>query len=150
MKQVLLVEDNDADARLMIEAFRSTNAEVRVEHIRDGEKVLPFLLGNPPYESRSFPDLILLDLNLPRKDGREILADIKSEPGLAHVPVIVMSNSTYPADIHYCYKLHANCYLAKPLGFRQTCRSAELIGEFWLNIVKTDREGRAAYGLTTP
>ena len=143
MKNILLVEDNEADARLMVEAFKSAGSRSRIEHVREGEQVLPFLKGEPPFEGRRFPDLVLLDLNLPRKDGREILAAIKAEASLAHVPVIVMSNSTYPEDIAYCYRLHANCYLAKPLGFEETRRSAGMIDQFWLKMVETGA-GRAS------
>ncbi len=131
---ILLVEDNAADARLAREAFREIGLEGAIRHVVDGVEALAYLRqcqGN-----RSWPKLILLDLNLPRKDGREVLAEIKADPGLRGLPVIVMSTSVAEQDIQQCYALHANGFVAKPVDLEHFERVAEAINLFWLQVAE--------------
>jgi chemotaxis family two-component system response regulator Rcp1 len=128
---ILLVEDNPGDVELVREAL--TEAKVRNElHVAvDGEKAIEFLKGSDPC-----PDLILLDLNLPRKNGREVLQDIKSDPRLSIIPVVVLTSSKEEEDIIRSYRLHANCYITKPVDLEQFLNVVKSIENFWLAIVK--------------
>ena len=131
--QVLLVEDNPADVRLLQEAFSSLPARIGLSIATDGEqaieKLQQVLSGKPV-------DLVLLDLNLPKKDGREVLRDIKQHPSLSRIPVVVLSTSEAPRDIEMAYALHANCYLTKPKDLHDFFTLVELIERFWLERVK--------------
>jgi chemotaxis family two-component system response regulator Rcp1 len=131
--RILLVEDNPADARLTIEAFRETRAGVHLSHVASGNAALDFLRRCNPYTHVKCPDLILLDLNLPGLDGRQVLAEIKSDPALRHIPVIILTTSHADADVMQAYNLKANCYLKKPTqldSFRGIVRS---IDQFWFS-----------------
>jgi CheY-like chemotaxis protein len=129
---VLLVEDNPGDVRLMQEAVKEGAFTSHMHVARDGEQAMAFLHQEGKYAGSPRPDLILLDLNLPRKSGREVLAEIKREQDLRHIPVMILSTSTNPEDVARAYELHANCYLQKPgslEGLLDLCRSIEC---FWL------------------
>ena len=134
MAEILLVEDNPADVRLTREAF----ADARVlNHLRvaaDGVEAIAILRQQGEYRNEIRPDLILLDLNLPRKDGREVLAEIKGDADLRRIPVVVLTTSRAEADILRSYDLHANAYVAKPLGFQEFLNAVRLLEGFWLMV----------------
>src|SRR3712207_1127379 len=127
MTRILLVEDNPADALLIQEALRQVAADHVVERAADGVEALEYLRG-----SGERPDLVLLDLNMPRKDGREVLAEIKSDPDLASIPVIILTTSSAPPDVAFAYRHHANSYVRKPLGLDRLVEAAASIRDFWL------------------
>jgi two-component system, chemotaxis family, response regulator Rcp1 len=126
MNGILLVEDNQADALLIQEALRQVSVHDPVERVPDGEVALQRLRGGPR------PGLVLLDLNLPRKDGRAVLAELKADPDLRTIPVIVLTTSSAPADIAFAYENHANSYVRKPLGLDALVEAARAIRDFWL------------------
>ena len=126
---VLLVEDNLGDIRLMQEALRDTGSLIHVT--RDGEQALKFLRQESPYQKAPRPEMVLLDLNLPRKGGREVLASVKEDPLLRHIPILVLSTSTSEEDIGRAYALHANCYIPKALDMEALAQISKLI-ETWL------------------
>ncbi len=128
---ILLVEDNDGDARLAMEALNDSALHYTLHHVSDGVEALDFLYRRGSHRDAPPPDLILLDLNLPRKDGRTVLAET-----LRQIPVVVLSISGAEADINTCYSLHANCYIIKPLDYTQFARVMQAIGDFWLTTVK--------------
>ena len=130
--EILLVEDNPADVRLTLEALREGKVHNNLSVARDGDEALAFLrrAGEPR------PDLILLDLNLPRRDGREVLKEIKSDPNLMTIPVVVLTTSGAEADIVKSYQLHANCYITKPVDLEQFIKVVKAIDDFWLTVVK--------------
>jgi two-component system, chemotaxis family, response regulator Rcp1 len=131
---ILLVEDNPGDVRLMREALKEGYFVKRLTVARDGEQALAFLRRQEPYADAVAPSLVLLDLNLPRKNGREVLAEIKSERSLRHIPVFVVSTSTREEDIAAAYDLHANCYIPKPLDLEGLIEMGRLIEAFWLKM----------------
>ena len=129
---VLLVEDSAAEARLAREALRETRIPVELHVASDGEQAMEFLRRQGSFRDAPRPHLVLLDLNLPRKDGREVLRDIKADEDLRRIPVVVLTTSQAQSDIHYAYEWYANCYIQKPLeldGFIETVRS---IQRYWL------------------
>jgi chemotaxis family two-component system response regulator Rcp1 len=130
--EILLVEDNPGDIRLMQEAFKDGGLLSNLSVVRDGEQAMAFLHQRGPHASSPRPDLILLDLNLPRKDGREVLAELKKEESLRQIPVVVLSTSTSPEDIRKSYDLHANCYIPKPADLDALIELRKLIEHFWL------------------
>ena len=132
---ILLVEDNLADVRLTREAL--TNGKVKHElHVaRDGVEAMAFLRNQGAFQKAPRPDMILLDLNLPRKDGREVLAEIKADPDLRSIPVIILTSSQADEDILKTYNLHANGYIVKPVDLEQFFRIIKQIKEFWMSIV---------------
>jgi two-component system, chemotaxis family, response regulator Rcp1 len=132
VRTILLVEDNRGDIRLIEEAFKSTGARCQVEAVRDGVEAMAYLRQQGDFLDRSLPDLVLLDLNLPRKDGREVLAEIKADPGLKHLPVVVLTTSLNEEDIFNSYDLHVNCYIAKSRKLTQLFKIVRGIEEFWL------------------
>jgi chemotaxis family two-component system response regulator Rcp1 len=134
--EVLLVEDSPGDVRLTREAFRDANVSTRMHVASDGAEAMAFLKHDAPYTNAPRPDLILLDLNLPRMDGREVLAHIKADESLRMIPTVILTTSEAEADIVTSYKLQANCYLSKPVqldAFETLVRS---INDFWLMTVK--------------
>ncbi len=133
---ILLVEDNPGDVRLIEVAFREGKIANRIHVAKDGVEALAFLRRETPHEDSPRPDLILLDLNLPRKGGREVLAEIKEDPELKRIPVAVMTTSDAEQDIVGSYDLHANCYVKKPIDAQEFLRAVGLIQDFWLTIVK--------------
>ena len=134
--EILLVEDNAADVRLTQEALQEGKVRNNLTVARDGVEALDIL--QRPGASR--PDLILLDLNLPRKDGREVLATLKADPTLKHIPVVVLTTSSAEVDILKSYQLHANCYITKPVDLEQFVSVVRSIDEFWLTVVKLPPE----------
>lgn len=134
---VLLVEDNLAAIRLTVEAFREAEAPVCLRTEKDGEQALAALRADA--DRRRLPDLILLDLNLPRRGGLEVLAAIKSDERLRRIPVIVLSTSEAPSDIDSAYALRANCYISKPADLGEFFRVVRLLSEFWLKTAKLPR-----------
>jgi CheY-like chemotaxis protein len=134
--EVLLVEDNPGDVRLMTEALRDGKLLINVNVVKDGVEALAFLHREGGYSAAVRPDLILLDLDLPRKDGREVLAEIKEYPDLRRIPVLVLTTSEAEQDILKTYDLHANCYINKPVDLEQFMNVVRLIEDFWFTVVK--------------
>jgi CheY-like chemotaxis protein len=131
---LLLVEDNAGDIRLIEEALRECGSPCRLQMARNGEEALAWLLNRAPHDP--LPSLIVLDLNLPRMDGRELLAELKQHPVLRQIPVVVLTTSDSELDIVHCYNLHANCYITKPLGYADFVEVVTRIDQFWFRIVK--------------
>lgn len=140
--EVLLVEDNPGDVRLTMEALKEEKMLLHVSVVGDGEEALAFLRKEDRYASAVRPDLILLDLNLPKKDGREVLAEIKGDPYLKRIPVVVLTTSTAEQDILKTYELHANCYIKKPVDFGQFTQVVKLIEDFWFTVVLLPPNGK--------
>lgn len=134
--QILLVEDNPADAELVEEAFRDCELPHQLHHAQDGVVALQFLRREGRFAMVPRPDVILLDLNLPKKDGREVLQDLKNDPALQAIPVIVLTTSDDEGDVHRVYGLHANCYLTKPVDLDDFLRKVRSIENFWLTVVR--------------
>lgn len=133
---ILLVEDNPGDIRLTREAFKDGRIKNEINVVMDGEEAVLYLKKKDKYVNASTPDIILLDLNLPKKDGREVLAEIKSDPELKCIPVIILTTSSAQSDILNTYSNHANCYIMKPVDFNQFINVIRTIENFWLTIVK--------------
>jgi len=133
--ELMLVEDNYGDILLTQEAFKACKINNRLHIARDGEEALKMLRKESPYGDQVTPDLILLDLNLPRKDGREVLAEIKSTRELAKIPVVILTGSRAELDVVRSYELNANCYIAKPIDFKQLQDVVNSIQEFWFSVV---------------
>ena len=138
---ILLVEDNAGDARLAQEALSGSKIRNEIFHVRDGVEALAFLRCERPYATARRPDLVLLDLNLPRKDGREVLAEIKSDPNLLQIPVVVLTISKDEEDVLRSYNLHANCYVTKPIDLGRFLEIVRSIESFWLTIVQLPPKG---------
>jgi chemotaxis family two-component system response regulator Rcp1 len=141
--EVLLVEDNPGDVRLTVEAFKDGKICNHLSVVGDGVEALAFLRREGRYTDAPRPDLILLDLNLPKKDGRDVLSDIKAEENLKRIPVVVLTTSNAEKDVLRIYGLHANCYIIKPVDFSQFITVIKTIEDFWFNIVKLSRGGDA-------
>jgi len=133
---ILLVEDNPGDARLTIEAFKEGEMNNNLHVIEDGVEAIAFLRREGKYTAAPRPDLILLDLNLPKKDGREVLAELKDDPELRSIPVVILSTSNAERDINNTYDYHANCYITKPVDFEQFVRVVKSIENFWVSIAQ--------------
>ncbi len=134
--EILLVEDNPGDVRLTQEALKEGRVESRLNVATDGEQALKFLYQKDEFRDAPRPDLILLDLNLPKRDGSEVLEEIKSHPGLRNIPVVILTTSEAEQDILETYSLHANCYITKPVDLHRFIAVVRAIEEFWLGIVK--------------
>ncbi len=133
---ILLIEDNPGDVRLTKEALKDAKVMNEVYVVQDGVEAMQFLTKKGSYEKMPMPDLILLDLNLPRKDGREVLAEIKQDPKLKHIPVVVLTTSKADEDIIRTYNLHANAYITKPVDLNQFIQIMHTLQDFWFSIVK--------------
>lgn len=133
--EILMVEDNPGDVRLTLEALKSCKVLNEVNVVEDGVAALDYLHRRAPYEAASRPDMVLLDLNLPRMDGREVLAAIKSDPVLKVIPVVVLTTSEAEEDVLRAYNLAANCYVTKPVDLHQFTRIVRGLEDFWLTIV---------------
>lgn len=133
---ILLVEDDPGDVRLTIEAFKKSRFNSLMSVVNDGAEALQYLRRERPYAAAPLPDLILLDLNLPRLNGHEVLKEIKDDARLKHIPVVVLSGSTSAEDIRRAYDTHANCYVTKPSDWELYSSAIGAIEDFWLDFVK--------------
>jgi len=133
---ILLVEDNPGDVRLAREALKEGNVHTQLYVVEDGVEAMAFLRGQGKYLGSPRPDLMLLDLNLPRKSGREVLAEVKTDDGLKRIPVVILTVSRSEDDITRCYDNHANCYITKPLDFNEFMNVTKSIEDFWLTTVQ--------------
>ena len=134
--EILLVEDNPGDVRLTEEGLRSANLKAKLHVARDGVEAMEFLRRQCGFEHAPRPDLILLDLNLPRMSGQEVLAEIRNDPQLDVIPVAVLTTSGSVEDVISSYKLNANCYIKKPVNFDEFVRVVKMIEEFWFTVVE--------------
>jgi two-component system response regulator len=134
--EILLVEDNPRDVELTMEAFKDSKIFSSIHVANDGQAALDFLRQEGKYKDSPRPDLILLDLNLPRKEGREVLAEIKIDEKLKRIPVVVLTSSKAEEDILKSYNLHANCYITKPIDLHQFIKVVRSVEDFWFTIVK--------------
>jgi CheY-like chemotaxis protein len=139
--EILLVEDNPGDVELTREVLQDAKVRNRLHVVTDGVQALAFLRREGSYAQFCTPDLILLDLNLPRKDGREVLAEIKADPLLRRIPVVVLTTSEAEQDVLETYELHASCYVTKPVDLHQFIQVVKSIQEFWLTVVKLPPNG---------
>ncbi len=133
---ILLVEDDAGDVALTREGLESAKMLIQLNTVDDGIKALQYLRKEPPYQDASRPDIILLDLNMPRKDGRETLKEIKADANLRSIPVVILTTSEAESDIVKSYDLGANCYITKPVGFAEFVEVVKSIESFWFTIVK--------------
>src|SRR5262245_29176387 len=138
--EILLVEDNSGDARLAMEALQEAQVDNNLSWVSDGVEALAFLRREEPHAQAPRPDVILLDLNLPRKDGREVLAEIKAHDSFKRIPVVVLTTSQAEEDILKAYHLNANCYISKPVDLDQFIRVVRAIESFWLTTVRLPKE----------
>lgn len=134
--RILLMEDDAGDAEIICEALLEARMELTIDHVPDGEKGMHFLRGEGGYAGVDRPDLILLDLNMPLKDGREVLVEIKGDKGLRNIPVLILSTSDADGDIATSYALGANCYLKKPMGLDEFVHVVKSVENFWLGVAK--------------
>src|ERR1700692_454716 len=141
--EVLLVEDSPGDIRLTREAFKDAKVHIHLHVAQDGAEAMAFLKREGKHAKVPRPDLILLDLNLPKKDGREVLAEIKESEALKSIPVVILTTSASEADILRSYRLHANCYITKPVGLEGFLEVIKSIDSFWLSVVKLPHEERS-------
>ena len=138
--EILMIEDNPGDVRLTQEALKENKMYNCLHAVGDGVEAMAFLRREGKYADAPRPDLILLDLNLPKKDGREVLAEIKADENLKRIPVVILTSSQAEEDVLRTYNLHANCYVTKPVDLDQFIRVVKSIEEFWLTIVKLPTE----------
>lgn len=139
--EILLVEDNPVDVLVTKNALREAKVHNNVHLVEDGEEAMDFLHRQGKYDNAPRPDLILLDLNLPKKDGREVLAEIKEDASLRHIPVVVLTTSEAETDILRTYQLHANCFITKPVDMAQFTHVIRSIEGFWFTIVQLPTSG---------
>lgn len=138
--EILLIEDNAGDARLAKEALRDAKVRNNLSWVPDGVEAISFLRRQGRFAKAPRPDLILLDLNLPKKDGREVLSEIKTDDALRRIPVVILTTSQAEEDILKAYHLNANCYISKPVDLDQFIKVVKTIEDFWLTIVKLPSE----------
>lgn len=134
--EILMVEDSPGDAELLLDFLEQSKVKNRIHWVKDGEAAMAFLHREGEYAAKPMPDLILLDLNLPRKDGREVLSETKGDPRLAHIPVVILTSSKSEQDIARSYSLKANCYITKPVDLEQFAKVVRAIDDFWLSVVR--------------
>jgi CheY-like chemotaxis protein len=140
--QILLVEDNEANARLATEALKAAKVANCIHVVHDGVEALGYLRRQGAYATAPRPDLILLDLNLPRMNGRQVLVEVKSDPDLRNIPVVVLTSSSDEENVVKSYDLHANCYIVKPVGFDGLIEVVKSLDQFWLSVVCLPPSGR--------
>lgn len=133
--RILLVEDDLGDAKLTQRAWSKSNLALDITWVRDGEAALDVLNNRSPYENAALPDLVLLDLNMPKMNGREVLAAIRADPRLTHLPVVVLTTSTAEQDVMKSYQLHANAYVSKPVDLEGFAAIVDSLEQFWFSIV---------------
>lgn len=145
MKQinVLLVEDNPGDTELTRQSLAASKLSINLVALDDGEKALKYLKKEPPYQKADRPDLVLLDLNLPKLSGGEVLREIKSDKALKSLPVVVLTSSEEETEVSRCYAEGANCYIVKPVDFNSFMAIVGLIEEFWFSVVKLGSDSKA-------
>jgi CheY-like chemotaxis protein len=141
--EVLLVEDSPGDIRLTREAFKDAKVHINLNIASDGIEAMAFLKREGKHANAPRPDLILLDLNLPKKDGREVLSELKESQAFKSIPVVILTTSESEADIHGSYQHHANCYITKPVDLEGFLKVVKSIDSFWLSVVKLPRETRS-------
>jgi CheY-like chemotaxis protein len=141
--EILLVEDSPGDIRLTREAFKDAKVHINLHVAMDGIEAMAFLRREGKHADAPCPDLILLDLNLPKKDGREVLADIKESPTLKTIPVVILTTSAFEMDILRSYESHANSYITKPVDLDGFLRVVKSIDGFWLSVVKLPRDAQS-------
>lgn len=135
-KRILLVEDSLADARLILEVFRDEKIGVDIKVVRDGQSALDCLRGVGKFQDAERPDLVILDLNIPKKDGREVLAELKADEELKSIPVVILTTSQSEDDIAKSYRLQASCYVTKPIELQQFVKTIRSFDSFWLQAVR--------------
>jgi CheY-like chemotaxis protein len=140
--EILLVEDNPGDVDLTREMVEASKVRNVIRNVSDGAEALAYLRREPPYTAAARPDLILLDLNIPKKDGRTVLSEIKQDADLKDIPVVVLTTSEAESDILKSYQLHANCYITKPVDLGKFTTIIRSIEDFWLTVVKLPRRGQ--------
>jgi chemotaxis family two-component system response regulator Rcp1 len=133
--EILLVEDSPTDVLMTQEAFEQARLLINLHVVEDGVEAIAFLRRAGPYGNAPRPDIVLLDWNLPKKDGREVLAEVKADPELKAIPIVVLTTSQADRDILAAYGLHANCYITKPVNFKNFTQVIREIGNFWLTVV---------------
>ena len=138
--EILLVEDNPGDVRLTREALKDGKVLNHLSVVHDGQEALDYLRRRGPHAEAPRPDVVLLDLNLPKRDGREVLSEIKDDPDLRRIPVVILTTSSAEQDVLEAYDLNANCYITKPVDLDQFIRVVKSISDFWLTIVKLPPE----------
>jgi two-component system, chemotaxis family, response regulator Rcp1 len=136
---ILLVEDNPADARLTAEGLKRAKVLNTLHVVEDGEEAVAFMRREGRWANAPSPDIVFLDLNLPKMDGREVLTIVKEDPALQHIPIVVLTSSEADADILKAYKAKANCYVKKPVMFQEFLNTIKLIDDFWLTVVRLPR-----------
>ncbi len=134
--KILLVEDSRADARLIVEVFKEERIAVDVDIVRDGEAAMSYLRREGEYREKVQPDLILLDLNMPKKDGREVLAEVKADEHLRSIPIVILTTSQSEEDILKSYNLQASCYVTKPIDLEQFTKIIKALDGFWFSAVR--------------
>lgn len=142
--RILMVEDNEGDVLLTRLALKDSKILVELDTVEDGVEAMDYLRRRGKHASALRPDLILLDLNLPRKDGREVLAEVKADESLRSIPVVILTTSKSEEDVLRSYDLHANCFISKPVGLEQFLRVVESIEDFWLSVVRLPADRRPA------
>lgn len=138
--RILLVEDNPAEVRLAVEALAEAGVQSKLQVVSDGVEAMEYLRKEGPYVEAKRPDLVLLDLNLPRKDGREVLREMKGDLSLRRIPVVVLTTSVAAQDISQAYGLNANCYIAKPVELERFIEVIKAIHHFWRNVARLPRQ----------
>ena len=139
---ILLVDDNPADVELVCEAATEGRSQIQVRNVVDGEKAIAYLQCTGLFADAKRPDLILLDLNLPRRDGREVLAEVKHDPRFWSIPVVVFSTSQSDQDVRRCYALGANCYVSKPGNLKDFVFAIQSIKQFWFGTASLPKESK--------
>lgn len=134
--KILLVEDDPGDVELIRQSFKESRGLVDINHVPDGQECMDYLNQEGPYKESVRPDLILLDLNMPRKDGREVLKEIKQDQKLRKIPILILTTSDADADIDKSYDLGANCFITKPIEFEEFKRVVDRVTDFWFSVVK--------------
>lgn len=139
--EILLIEDNPGDIRLFQEAITVSKINLHLNVVRDGEQALHFLDTKPPFTDAPRPDIILLDINLPRKSGHEVLEALKAHPTHRRIPIIVLTSSQAPEDVQAAYEKHANCYIVKPVQLTDFFRVVNTVEKFWLHQARLPKRG---------
>jgi CheY-like chemotaxis protein len=134
--EILVVEDDLGDVELIKESLKMSKFKVVISHVSDGHECMEYLMKQGPYKTVKKPDVVLLDLNLPKKDGRQVLAEMKTDPLLKKIPVVILTTSDNEGDINKAYALGANCFVTKPVDFEQIKKIVNEIAEFWFTVVK--------------